>query len=121
MMEKRFSLDESYFPFNKMFHAQTRRWQIMQTMHLAFVIMILVSTYYISPKNPFLSCENNTTWSITRQYGNFYCTGHIVLILISSLQTERIFYAIPNSLGYYKIENHLGYNENGQEKELVLI
>jgi hypothetical protein len=104
-------LKSSTFPVKNLLRAQTGRWLLIEHLIVIEAGTILVSLFFYQPDTPFIKCnEDGNTWTAILPFGNVFKILHIMLILTSCFQMERIFYAVPKKMGYFKIRNHV-YSE----------
>ena len=57
-------------------------------------------------------------WDLTTKSefaGTIFTTTHIMLILMSTMQVEKVFLGIPKKMGYFDIQKHM----NNEIKDVV--
>lgn len=87
----------------KVFYAQSATYQKSLTIQAIISIAIIVSAIVLNNqpvKSKFIECKGDF-WVAHGIPGQIFLTLQVVLIITSSLQAERVFYAAPKKAGFF--------------------
>lgn len=50
----------------------------------------------------FLECDGENQWKSNYFTGQIFGTFHVIMIILSTIQAERVFYSMPHKMGYFE-------------------
>ena len=76
-----------------------------QTILSVVMIFIQILARVVINYSPFLACDDNgMVWLQTEILGAFFITFHMMCICMQALMIMKVYYSIPNKLGYFDQE-----------------
>ena len=91
--------------------AMMTKWKWFENILTVFTLMIICMSHLVNNfgnfiydgSGGFIKCKPDDKYRWESQYttGKFFGTFHVIYIMLSTIQAERVFYSIPHKIGYY--------------------
>lgn len=93
---------QEQFSLLNMVKVQLEKWMCFQTVIVCYNMLITLSIYITKRNEAFIKCNaDGTEWVSLNFFGSLFGMLHIVIVLLTAMQMEKVFYSVPKHMGYF--------------------